>query len=146
SCIRQRIDYAGGITLTGYPIMAASEPAPSGIWIWLRYLNPMESILVWLISFPTLPLQVALFCLVAWGGLGEAVGLTTLLWDEHVGVQFLGGVAVGILFGEVCFLRYLLYRDRSWKWKWWTFSLFRSTNAEIRDLGRYMSLAWLVRF
>jgi Patatin-like phospholipase len=123
--------------------MAVSEPIPTGIWSWLRYPNRIESIIVWLISYPSLPLQVALFCLVAWGGLGEAVGLNTLLWHDRFDVQFFGGAAIGVLFGEVLLLRYLLHRDRSREWKRWTLSLFHSDDPQIRNLGRYMSLAWL---
>src|SRR5262245_30500317 len=82
----------------------------------LRPLGWVEDVLAWLLAHPLLTLQIVLFWLISWGGLGADLGLDDLFWHESATVQFAVGISVGLLFAQVLFIRYLVdTRRRSGK-------------------------------
>jgi hypothetical protein len=74
----------------------------------LRPLVWVEDCLAWLLAHPLLTVQVLLFWLIAWGGLGADLGLDDLFWHESVTTQLTVGLCVGLLFAQVFFIRYLV--------------------------------------
>lgn len=106
----------------------------------LRPLAWVEGALLWLVSNPILTLQIVLFLLIAWGGLGAEAGLDDLFWHDDPWVQGLVGVSVSLLFGQILALLYFLQRHRTrWLAPW---TLFPANDPAIRKLGRYLGLVW----
>ncbi len=56
------------------------------------------------------PPCLAVVCLVfaVLFGMGEALGMPGLFWDENLRVQFAAGLGVGLVLFQVCFVSYLL--------------------------------------
>jgi hypothetical protein len=50
---------------------------------------------------------------IAWD-FGTYVGASDLFWHEDVWIQFLAGFGVGLLFGQLCFVRFLLDARQRW--------------------------------
>lgn len=85
--------------------------------------------------------------LVAWGVLGAELGVERLFWSEDVLVQLGSGAAIGMLFGVLLFVWYLLDRPvRAVRWVarpgWPT--LFPSADPAIRAVGAYLIWAMLL--
>ena len=78
----------------------------------LRPLVWVEAGFAWLLAHPLLTLEIVLFWLIAWGGLGADLGLDDLFWHQSVATQFTVGLCVGLLFAQVLFIRYLVDRQR----------------------------------
>src|SRR5947209_785357 len=93
--------------------MSASPAPPFAAPRRHRALAGLDDLLAWLTTYPPLPLQLVLFVLIAWGGLGVELGLDDLLWDDRPAIQLGNGLAVGALFGQILFVRYLLARRRA---------------------------------
>jgi hypothetical protein len=92
-------------------------------------------------NYVWLPLQIVLLLLASWGLLGAELGVERLFWSEDAGVQFGCGAAVGMLYGVVLFVWYLLDRPhRAVRWasrgSWPT--LFPSSDPAIRAVGAYL--------
>ena len=95
----------------------------------------------WLFNYAIFPLQIAVMLLAAWGVLGAELGVERLFWSEDILVQFGCGLAVGMLFGVVLFVWYLLDRpvravrcvSRAGR-----LTLFPSTDPAIRAVGAYL--------
>jgi hypothetical protein len=97
----------------------------------------IEDCFAWLIAYPLLTLQILLFWMIAWGGLGADLGLDDLFWHESVTTQFTVGLCVGLLFAQVLFIRYLVDRRRV--------RPLPSQPAKgdtLRGLARFLLLAW----
>jgi hypothetical protein len=118
-----------------------------------RFLAAVEDVLIWLLSYPLLPLQLLLLMLIAWGGLGKSLGFRTLFWSEYPFVQFLNGLACGWLFGEILTIRYLLDRRRTsenstvrtvpiWDRLALPFTLFPCREPTLRRLGAFLLIFW----
>lgn len=104
-----------------------------------------EDQLDWLFWNPVFPAQILLMLLAAWGLVGADLGIERLFWNESFSVQFGCGLGVGMLFGAVLFVWYLLDRPGRFAacvappaafrkpaaWR----SLFPSTNREVRRVG-----------
>ncbi len=88
---------------------ASDGPRLPGV---LRPVGWAEDALAALLAHPLLTLQIVLFWLISWGGLGADLGLDDLFWHESATVQFAVGVSVGLLFAQVLFIRYLVDRRR----------------------------------
>jgi hypothetical protein len=56
------------------------------------------------------PLQVALLCLISWGGFAEGLGAPDLVWGDAWWIQFWVGLSVSLLFCNVLFIRAILDR------------------------------------
>src|SRR5438067_338199 len=81
-------------------------PRPSPIW---RGLLLIEAGLRWLLAYPFYLAQVLVLVLIAWAGLGAELGAEHLFWNEDVWIQLGTGAAVGMLFGAILFVLYILY-------------------------------------
>lgn len=66
----------------------------------------------WLFSNPVFPAQILFVLLAAWGLVGAELGIERLFWSESWFVQLSCGLAVGMLFGVVLFVWYLLDRPQ----------------------------------
>ncbi len=108
----------------------------------LRPLARVEEALSWMLAHPLLTVQIVVFWLIAWGGLGADLGLENLFWHESVTPQFLVGLSVGLLFEQILFLRYLLQRGRLYRR--FPLTLYPVKDQAIRGLGRFMVLYWPV--
>lgn len=100
-----------------------------------------EDQLAWLSNYALFPVQILGILLAAWGLLGAELGVERLFWSEDEGVQFGCGAAVGMLFGVVLFVWYLL--DRPWRAVRWASrpgwpTLFPSADPAIRAVGAYL--------
>ncbi|MEJ5276193.1 MAG: hypothetical protein WHU94_09810 [Thermogemmata sp.] len=107
----------------------------------LAVLYWAEDQFAWLFNYAIFPLQILVILLAAWGVLGAELGVERLFWSEDVLVQFGSGAAVGMLFGVVLFVWYLLDRPlRALRWVarpgWPT--LFPSADPAIRAVGAYL--------
>ena len=71
-----------------------------------------EDQFTWLFRNPVFPVQILLMLLASWGLLGADLGVERLFWSEIWAVQLGCGLAVGMLFGVVLFVWYLLDRPR----------------------------------
>lgn len=118
--------------------MSGAQPPTPTLPRALRPLAWMEEGLAFLFAHPLLTLQVVLFWLIAWGGLGTELGLDDLLWHQNVTHQFVVGLCVGFLFTQVLFVRYLLVHGRREVPLRWT--LFPVKELAIRRLGLYLLL------
>jgi hypothetical protein len=78
----------------------------------LRPLVWIEDGFAWLLAHPLLTLEIVVFWLIAWGGLGTDLGLDDLFWHESVTTQFTVGLCVGLLFAQILLIRYLVDRRR----------------------------------
>jgi hypothetical protein len=78
----------------------------------LRPLVWIEDGFSWLLAHPLLTLEIVVFWLIAWGGLGADLGLDDLFWHKSVTTQFTVGLCVGLLYAQVLFIRYLVDRRR----------------------------------
>ena len=118
---------------------APSVPMPR-LPLVLRPLAWVEGALSWLLTHPLLTLQVVMFWLIAWGGLGADLGLDDLFWHESVTTQFVVGLSVGLLFEQVLLVRYLLDGRRALPRL--PLTLYPVKELVIRDLGRFLLVAW----
>lgn len=101
-----------------------------------------EDQFTWLFRNPVFPAQILLMLLASWGLLGADLGVERLFWSEIWTVQLGCGLAVGMLFGVVLFVWYLLDRPRRAVYiasRPGRPSLFPSqTNIRVRRLGAYL--------
>src|SRR6476620_3898161 len=101
-----------------------------------------EDQFTWLFRNPVFPVQILLMLLASWGLLGADLGVERLFWSEIWAVQLGCGLAVGMLFGVVLFVWYLLDRPRRAVYvasRSGRPSLFPSqTNIRVRRLGAYL--------
>jgi Patatin-like phospholipase len=108
----------------------------------------VEDQLEWLLRNPVFPAQILLLLLASWGLLGAELGVEHLFWNESWFVQFGCGLAVGMQFGVVLFVWYLLDRPRRavvLAARHGRPSLFPSkTNRRVRWLGAYLLWALLL--
>jgi hypothetical protein len=106
----------------------------------LRPLAWIEEGFAWLLAHPLLTLEILLFWLIAWGGLGADLGLDDLFWHASVATQFTVGLCVGLLFAQVLFIRYLVDRRRV------TPQLSsppaQAKDGALRGLALFVLLAW----
>jgi hypothetical protein len=111
-----------------------------GLPWFFRLCAAVERAFTWVLAYPLLSLQMLFFLLIAWAGLGRGLGLDNAFWNENPLVQGLVGLAVGILFGEILLVRYLLdpSRDRLGAGP----SLFPAATPPVRQLGEYLLLFW----
>jgi hypothetical protein len=107
---------------------------------WLRPLARLDGALAWLLAYPLLSLQLLLVLLVSWGGLGASLGVEDLFWHENPLTQASVGLAAGLLFGEIFFVRYLLDPRRA-RFRC-RFTLFPVREPGIARLGEYLLLFW----
>jgi hypothetical protein len=116
---------------------AGPTPSPP---LLLRPFAWLEGCLVRLLSYPLLSVQIVLFWLIAWGGLGADLGLDDLFWHEDVVTQFTVGLSVGLLFAQILFIRYLI------DWRRWRARPAPPANPPAgrapRGLGRFLLLWW----
>jgi hypothetical protein len=96
----------------------------------------------WLFRNAVFPAQILVLLLASWGLLGAELGVERLFWSESWHVQLSGGLAVGMLFGVVLYVWYLLDRPRRavlLASRHGRPSLFPSaTNRRLRRLGAYL--------
>ncbi|MCS7020468.1 MAG: patatin-like phospholipase family protein [Gemmataceae bacterium] len=100
-----------------------------------------EDQLMWLFRYPIFPLQIVLMLLASWGVLGADLGVERLFWSEDAAVQLGCGAAVGMLFGVVLFVWYLLdrpVRAVAWAAQPGRPTLFHSSDPAIRAVGAYL--------
>jgi hypothetical protein len=127
--------------MTGVPTSAAQDgPRLPTV---LRPLGWGEDVLAGLLAHPLLTLQIVLFWLISWGGLGADLGLDDLFWHESATVQFAVGISVGLLFAQVLFIRYLVdTRRRSGKPPSHPEADDASDRRPFRGLVRFLLIAW----
>ena len=96
----------------------------------------------WLFRNPVFPAQILLMLMASWGLLGAELGVERLFWSEFWSVQLGCGLAVGMLFGVVLLVWYLLDRPQRAvvvASRHGRPSLFPSkSNRRVRRLGSYM--------
>ncbi len=100
-----------------------------------------EDQLSWLFTYPLFPAQILFMLLAAWGAIGSELGVERLFWSERWSVQFGCGLAVGMLFGVVLYVWYLLDRPQravAWAARRGGWTLFPSGDAAIRSVGAYL--------
>lgn len=122
---------------------AIAPPIPTRrLPAWLRPFARIESGLTWALHYPLLPAQMLFFMLIAWGGLGSGLGLFHLFWNETPLTQLGVGLAVGLLFGQLLGVRYLLDpgRRRFRLPPEWT--LLPVPEPAVFRLGQYLLLFW----
>lgn len=96
----------------------------------------------WLFSNPVFPAQIVFMLLAAWGLVGAELGIERLFWSESWFVQLSCGFAVGMLFGVVLFVWYLLDRPQRavvFLAQPGSLTLFPSrTDRRVRRIGAYL--------
>jgi hypothetical protein len=106
----------------------------------LRPLVWIEDGFAWLLAHPLLTLEIVLFWLIAWGGLGADLGLDDLFWHQSVTTQFAVGLCVGLLFAQILFIRYLVDRRRVKPQL--TSTLAPAKDGALRGLALFLLLTW----
>jgi hypothetical protein len=106
----------------------------------LRPLVWVEECLAWLLAHPLLTVQIVLFWLIAWGGLGADLGLDDLFWHESVTTQFTVGLCVGLLFAQILFIRYLVDQGRHKSQS--TSPLPPAKASVLRRCGLFLLVSW----
>jgi hypothetical protein len=114
-----------------------STPRPPLV---LRPLVWVEDGCAWLLAHPLLTLEIVLFWLIAWGGLGADLGLDDLFWHKSVTTQFTVGLCVGLLYAQVLFIRYLV--DRRHLRLHHTAAAAPARGTALRGLAGFLLLAW----
>jgi hypothetical protein len=77
------------------------------LFAWV-FLAVVQDLLRLVLSYPLLLVVALLMQAILWGWLGKDYGVPNLFWHERRWVQFAAGVGVALLFGEVCFVAYML--------------------------------------
>ncbi|MFY0563312.1 patatin-like phospholipase family protein [Archangium lansingense] len=89
------------------------------LWYWCglywkgETFQPLRPLLEWLWRYPFLLLFLVVPLVAVWGGLA-ALGLPNLFLHEEWKKALLAGLASGLLFGNICFIGYLLDADDAW--------------------------------
>lgn len=111
----------------------------------LRYFRAaaywVEDQFDWLFRNAVFPAQILILMLASWGLLGAELGVERLFWSEIWFVQLSCGLAVGMLFGVVLLVWYLLDRPKravALASRENCPTLFPSANEEVRRLGGYL--------
>lgn len=95
----------------------------------------------WVFRNPVFPAQIGFILLASWGLVGADLGIERLFWSESWAVQLTSGLAVGMLFGMILVVWYLLDRPD----RFIAFAggpnkptLFPSRTLVVRTLGSYL--------
>jgi hypothetical protein len=106
----------------------------------LRPLVWIEDGFTLLLAHPLLTLEIVVFWLIAWGGLGADLGMDDLFWHESLTTQFTVGLCVGLLFAQILFIRYLV--DRRHVKPQLTAPAEPTKAGALRGLARFLLISW----
>jgi hypothetical protein len=85
---------------------------PQRIAFWEKVLSFLWLVLLRMAAHPILMLPAYLMLLIAWGVVGEPIGVPQLFWHANPIKQILTGTGLTLLFTQLCLVAYLLDVDR----------------------------------